>query len=123
MEEVGKLLPALFRTQLRRDSAPLAEIIAPLWPRIAGKEIASQSRPTAFVAGTLTLSTACPSWAIQLRRMAEEIRATINCVFGCPVVKRVRVQLSHGNPDSMSHEEHLITEVATASAAAARRTR
>jgi hypothetical protein len=93
VEEVGKLLPAIFRAQLRRDSTPLAKILAPLWPRIAGKEIAEHSRPASFVAGTLILGTSCPAWAGQLRRMTEEIRAGVNSFLGCPVVKKVRVQL------------------------------
>lgn len=118
MEEVGKLLPALFRKHLRRDTAPLVEIIAPFWPRIAGKEIADQSRPTSFGAGTLTLSTSCPTWAIQLRRMTEELRAGINCFLGCSVVKRVRIQLADGElrtGDSLSGQEFLTVDAAEVS--------
>lgn len=68
------------------------EILAPLWPRVAGKHMAQHSRPVAFGAGTLTLATSCSSWAAQLRLMAEEIRAEINSFLGCPVVKKLRVQ-------------------------------
>ena len=93
MEEIGNILPALFRTHLRRDSAPLLEILVPLWPRIAGRGIAEHSQPVAFVAGILTLRTSCTPWAGQLRRMTEEIRAEVNSFLGCPVVKKVRVQL------------------------------
>lgn len=117
VEEVGKILPALFRTHLRRDDAPLVEIIAPLWSRIAGKEIAGQSQPTAFVAGRLTLSTSCPSWAVQLRRMTQELRAAINCFLGCPVVKKVQVKLTTTTPRTghpWLHEEPVVAEAAPA---------
>jgi len=78
------------------------EIVAPLWTRIAGKEIAAQSEPTAFEEGTLTVSTECPTWGLQLGRMAEELRAQINCFLGCPVVKKVRVRCQ-GRP---AHGKH-----------------
>lgn len=98
MEAVGKLLPAIFKRQVRRDDTRLVELLTPFWPRAAGKGIAENSTPVHFAAGTLTLETACPTWAIQLRTMTEEIRAGINNVLGAPVVKKVRVQLAprHG---------------------------
>ncbi len=54
--------------------------------------MAQYSRPVTFTAGTLTLATACPSWAAQLRHMAEEIRAEINSFLGGPIVKKLRVR-------------------------------
>lgn len=92
MDEIGKILPAAFKAQVRRADAALVEILAPLWPRVVGRGIAQQVRPVAFAAGTLTLATACPTWAAQLRQMAEEIRAQINNFLGSPVVKKLRVQ-------------------------------
>lgn len=92
MEEIGKILPAVFKKQVRRAQPPLVELLAPLWPQVVGKAIAQQSRPVAFGAGTLTLGAFCLSWAAQLRQMAEEIRAEINSFLGSPVVKKVRVQ-------------------------------
>jgi hypothetical protein len=92
MEEVGKILPAIFKRQVRRVNPPVVEILAPLWPRVAGKAMARQCRPVAFNAGTLTLATECSAWCAQLRQMAEEIRAEINSFLGGPVVKKLRVQ-------------------------------
>ena len=92
MEELAKILPAVFKQQVRRGEPLVVEILAPLWPRVAGKHIAQQCRPVAFEAGTLTLATACLSWATQLRHMAEEIRAQINRYLGGPVVRSVRVK-------------------------------
>lgn len=92
MEDIGKLLPAIFRKQVRRSSPSLVEFLAPLWPRVAGRPIAQHSRPATFEQGTLTLLASCPSWSAELRRMAEEIRAGINSYMGTPIVKKLRVQ-------------------------------
>jgi predicted nucleic acid-binding Zn ribbon protein len=92
MEAVGKLLPAIFKRQMRRDDARLVDLLAPCWPSAAGRSIAENSAPVHFGAGTLTLETTCPTWAIQLRGMAEEIRAGINNFMGAPIVKTIRVR-------------------------------
>lgn len=92
MEEIGKILPAVFKVQVRRSDPALLEILVPLWPRVVGKGIAQQARPVTFAAGTLTLATTCPTWAAQLRHLAEEIRAQINNYLGSPIVKKLRVE-------------------------------
>ncbi len=92
MEEIGKIFPSIFKKHVQGRQPRVVEILAPLWPRVAGKAMARQSQPVAFGAGTLTLATACPSWATELRRMAEEIRAQVNSFLGGPVVKRLRVR-------------------------------
>ena len=92
MDEIGKILPSVFKSQVRRADPPLVEILTPLWPRVVGKTMAQHTRPVAFGAGTLTLTTSCTSWAAQLRQMAEEIRAQINNFLGGPVVKKLRVK-------------------------------
>jgi len=94
MEEVGKLLPRIFKRQMGRKDPRLVEILAPLWLRVAGSGIAENSTPIAFVAGTLTLETSCLSWAAQLRQMREEIRAEINSFLGCSVVKKIEVRVA-----------------------------
>jgi len=92
LEEIGKILPHMFKAQVRRADPALVEILTPLWPWVVGKGIAQQTRPVAFASGTLTLATACSTWAAQLRQMAEEIRAQINGFLGTPIVKKLRVQ-------------------------------
>ena len=92
MEEIGKILPAVFKAQVRRADPALVEILVPLWTRIVGKGIAQQARPVTFAAGTLTLATTCPTWAAQLRHLAEEIRAQINNYLGSPIIKKLRVE-------------------------------
>lgn len=92
MEEIGKILPAVFKRHLRQSDPALVDLLAPLWPRLVGKAIARQSRPVAFLAGTLQVATSCPTWAAQLQQLAEEIRTEINGHLGAPVVKRLRVR-------------------------------
>lgn len=92
MEEVGKILPALFRKQLRGAQAPLVELLAPMWPRVVGKAIAAQCRPVSFAGGTLTIATACPTWAAQLRQLSEEIRAETNRFLGSDLIKKLRIR-------------------------------
>lgn len=98
MEEIGKLLPSIFKNQFRREDARVVEVLGPLWARVAGRSIAEHSRPLTFVTGTLTLATTCPTWAAQLRQMTEEIRGEINRFLGCLVVKKLRVQLVSSVP-------------------------
>jgi hypothetical protein len=92
VDEIGKLLPTLFRKQIRRAEPHLLEILLPLWPRIAGKTMAQHSQPTFFASGVLTLTTDCPTWGTQLRHMTEEIRAEINGFLGQPIVKKLRIK-------------------------------
>jgi predicted nucleic acid-binding Zn ribbon protein len=92
MEEVGKILPAILKRHVQRPDVRVVEILAPFWPQVAGKAMARQCQPVAFQEGTLTLATDCSAWSVQLRQMAEEIRAEINSFLGKPVVKRLRVQ-------------------------------
>ena len=92
MEDIGKILPVILKSQIRRLNPPVVEILAPLWRRVAGQAMARNSRPVAFHAGTLTLACDCTSWSTQLQQMAEEIRAEINSFLGGPVVKKLQVR-------------------------------
>lgn len=91
MREIGAVFPAVFRGYLRGGDPRVVEILAPLWPRVAGKAIAANSRPVAFAAGTLTVAAAGP-WAAQLAFMADEMRAAINAYLGREVVKKVSLR-------------------------------
>lgn len=114
MEAIGKLLPAIFKRQMRRDDSRLVELLVAFWQSAAGRSIAENSTPVHFVAGTLTLETTCPTWAIQLRTMTEEIRASINNYLGSSIVKTIRVQiapkLGQREPETIREKPHeLIT--------------
>jgi len=92
VDEIGKIIPSLFRKQIRRAEPHLLEILLPLWPRIAGKSMAQHSHPALFASGVLTLATDCATWSTQLRHMTEEIRAEINGFLGQPVVRKLRIK-------------------------------
>jgi hypothetical protein len=94
VDDIGKILPSLFRKQIRREEPHLLEILLPLWPRIAGKTMAQHSQPAFFASGVLTLTTDCATWGAQLRHMAEEIRAGINGFLGQPLVKKLRIKIA-----------------------------
>jgi hypothetical protein len=92
VDEIGKILPSLFRKQICRAEPHLLEILLPLWPRIAGKTMAQHSQPALFASGVLTLATDCATWGTQLRHMTEDIRAEINGFLGQPIVKKLRIK-------------------------------
>ena len=92
MDEIGKILPVLFKKQIRRAEPHLLEILVPLWPRIVGKTMAQHSRPAQFDLGVLTLHADCPTWGTQLRHMTDEIRAEVNRFLGQAIVKKLRIK-------------------------------
>jgi hypothetical protein len=92
VDEIGKILPSLFRKQIRREEAHLLEILHPLWPRIAGKTMAQHCQPSFFASGVLTLAADCATWGAQLRHMSEQILAEINRFLGQPIVKKLRIK-------------------------------
>jgi hypothetical protein len=106
VDEIGKILPALFRKQICRAEPYLLDILLPLWPRIAGKTIAQHSQPTLFTSGVLTLAADCTTWGTQLRHMTEEIRAEINSFLGQSIVRELRIKtMTH--PSLFSHSRPL----------------
>jgi Dna[CI] antecedent, DciA len=106
MDELCKLLPRFLNKHVRGDHAPVLEVLGPLWPRVAGKVMAEQSRPVAFGNGTLTLAASSAPWATELRGLHHEIRTAINRTLGRPLVKRVLVRLA---PISSSHASLEVT--------------
>jgi hypothetical protein len=92
VDEIGKVLPTLFRKQFGRAEPHLLEILLPLWPRIVGKTMAQHSQPAFFASGVLTLNADCATWGTQLRRMTEAIRIEINGFLGQSIVKKLRVK-------------------------------
>jgi hypothetical protein len=91
VEEIGKILPSLFKLQLSCQEPPVEEVLAPFWTHVVGKALAGQCRPSAFHAGTLTLAIDNADWAAPIEQMAGEIRTEINKFLGKPLVKFVRV--------------------------------
>ncbi len=94
VEEIGKSLPVLFKHHVRRAEPQLAEVLEPLWARVAGRAIAEHSRPVAFGSGALTLEASCETWAAQLRQMHAQIAEAVNGFLGAPVVKALEVRVA-----------------------------
>lgn len=94
MDDIRRVLPTIFKSYLERAEPRVVEILSPLWLHVVGKAIAQHTRPVAFVNGTLTVAASCPSWAVQLRGMTEEIRLEVNRYLGSAVVKKLRVKHS-----------------------------
>jgi predicted nucleic acid-binding Zn ribbon protein len=94
VEAIGNTLPAVFKRQVRREESQLAELLVPLWARVAGKAVAEHSRPVAFWNGTLTLAAHSETWASQLPSLEAEILDAVNGFLGAPLVKRLRVRLA-----------------------------
>jgi predicted nucleic acid-binding Zn ribbon protein len=96
VDEIGKVLPALFKKQIGRSEPHLLDILVPLWPRIVGRIMAEHSQPAAFASGLLTLNTDSATWAVQLRHMTEEIRGGVNKFLGQAIVKKLRIKAATG---------------------------
>jgi predicted nucleic acid-binding Zn ribbon protein len=94
LEAIGNSLPVVFKRQVRRADAQLAELLAPLWARVAGKAVARHSRPVAFWSGRLTLAAQSETWAAQLRTLEAEILEAVNNFLGAPLAKELRVRLA-----------------------------
>lgn len=92
MEEISKILPTIFKGQVRRNNPRVVEILSPLWPQVAGRPMARHSRPVAFEDGLLTLESDCTAWSAEMRRMADDILAQINRYLGAPAVRRLKVR-------------------------------
>ncbi len=100
MEDLGNILPRVLKKHVRGESAPVLAVLAGVWPRVAGKAMAEQSRPVSFSAGTLTLAVTCPNWAVQLKGLSEVIRKAANEALGRPAVRQVRIKLADLNEDA-----------------------
>lgn len=92
MEELSKILPLIFKSQVRRSDPKVVEILGPLWPQVAGKPMARHSKPVSFEEGTLTLESDCCTWSAQLRAMEEEIKKEINGYLGVSIIRKLQVR-------------------------------
>lgn len=92
MDEIGNILPGLFKKQMTRAEPHLLDILLPLWPRIAGRTMAQHAQPALFASGVLTLNADSATWGVQLRHMTDEIRLEINRFFGRSIVNKLRIK-------------------------------
>jgi predicted nucleic acid-binding Zn ribbon protein len=96
MEEISKILPLIFKGQVRRSNPHVVDILAPLWRLVAGRPMARHSRPADFEDGLLTLECDCPAWSSEMRRMSDDILARINRYLGVPAVRKLKVRCVTG---------------------------
>ncbi len=99
MQEIGRVLPALFKGYLAPEGSRVLELLVPLWPRMTGKAVAAHSYPVSFDSGLLTVATSDPNWAKQLRGLSEQIKVEVNSFWGRALVNKVRiVEQKHSAP-------------------------
>jgi len=91
MEEISKILPLIFKGQAHRTNPPVLDILAPLWPLVAGKPMARHSRPVGFQEGTLILECDCTAWSTEMRHMSDAILAQVNRYLGVPAVRKLKI--------------------------------
>jgi hypothetical protein len=92
MEAISKILPLIFMGQVRRSNPHVVEILAPLWPLVAGKPMARHCRPVAFEDGMLTLECDCMAWSAEMRKMSDDILAQINQYLGVRAVRKLKIR-------------------------------
>src|SRR5579875_662861 len=92
MEELGNIMPQVFKARGLGGRTPLLPVLIPLWPRVVGKLIAREAQPVAFGEGVLTIAASSACWVTQLRSISEEIKRQINGFLGGPVVKELRLR-------------------------------
>lgn len=97
MEEISKILPLIFKGQVHRTNPHVLDILAPLWPLVAGKPMARHSRPVGFQEGTLMLECDCTAWSAEMSRMADDILAQVNRYLGVPAVRKLKVSYVSGS--------------------------
>ena len=66
-----------------------------LWPQAVGAQIASQTQPDGWRAGTLFVRTTSSVWVQQLHFMKEDIRQKINELAGKTVVKEIHFTVGY----------------------------
>ena len=96
MEEISKILPLIFKAQVRRSNPRVVEVLAPLWPLVTGKPMARHSCPVDFEEGTLTLECDCLAWSAEMRRISDDIVTQINRYLGVQAVRKLKVRCVPG---------------------------
>ena len=66
------------------------------WEEVVGADIARNCRPVRLAGGILTIEASSPSWATQLRYLADRLRLKVNVALGEPVVDEVVITVARG---------------------------
>jgi hypothetical protein len=92
LEQIGSLLPRAIKSQMLRRKAPVAHVLATLWPHVVGRLIAQHSRPETFSEGILRVAASSAAWTAQLGEMRAFVVGKANEVLGSAVVRKVVVR-------------------------------
>jgi hypothetical protein len=88
LQPIGDILFSAFKK--RGMAAKLEEnAIVKLWPQAVGAQIAAQTQPDGWRAGTLFVKTTSSVWVQQLHFMKEDIRQKMNELAGKTAVQEI----------------------------------
>lgn len=94
LQPIGEILSASLKK--KGLGAKLEEnTLMKLWPEAVGEQIASQTQPDRWRAGTLFVKTTSSIWVQQLHFMKEEILVKLNNLSGKPLIKEIRFVVGH----------------------------
>lgn len=94
LQSIGEIL---FSTLKKRGMAAKLEenVLFKLWPKAVGAQIAAQTQPDGWRAGTLFVKTTSSVWVQQLHFMKEDIRQKINELAGKTPVKEIHFTVGY----------------------------
>lgn len=94
LQSIGEILFSALKK--RGLAAKLEEnALFKLWPKAVGAQIAAQTEPESWRAGTLFVKTTSSVWVQQLHFMKEEIRRKMNELAGKTSVKEIHFTVGY----------------------------
>jgi predicted nucleic acid-binding Zn ribbon protein len=92
-QRLGRALDRLMGT-LRAPSVDVLDSVFTRWPEIVGDDVAAHSRPVSIDGSTLVVSVDDPTWASEVRWLANEVVARVVEVSGSDRVSTVEVRVA-----------------------------
>lgn len=92
MVQIGELLSAAIG-ELGMDEAILIERLRIAWPSIAGKIIATHSRPDRVFKRTLFIAVDHPTYAGEVMMMSDRIMKSLDEEMGFTMVKKIKTEI------------------------------
>jgi len=94
LQPIGEILFSAFKK--RGLAARLEEnALMKLWPKAVGAQIAAQTEPESWRAGTLFVKTTSPVWVQQLHFMKDDIRKKLNDLAGRAAVRELHFTVGY----------------------------
>lgn len=92
-QRLGRALDRLMGT-LRAPSVDVLDSVFTKWPEIVGDDVAAHSRPVSIDGSTLLVSVDDPTWASEVRWLANEVIARVVAVSGSDRVSTLEVRVA-----------------------------